>query len=355
MNHFVAALARVRAAMLLAVASAPVCAAEPIGWTKVTDAAGWQPRDSQGEVVFKDQLWIFGGWFDSFEAPPRDVWSSADGKTWKLVEKEAPWKHSDLPMTLAFKRPDVAHGRLVQRPPAGPLGQQRSLVVDRRRRVGASHRRRRLDAAHRRRRGRVQGQDVDPRRHRELLLRRREEPEERRLVFGRRQGVEAGDGRRRLVAAGLSPGGRAERQDLRLRRRQLRAEVPRAKRRLVLRRRRPVGAGHRGRSLVAAALVLGGRLSRPHVGARRLVEQSVQELGRCLALGRRQDLEAVQERNHLERAPRALACTSSRTNSGSPAATPSPSAAKSGRCSYLPIGPATTRSTFSVTSLDDTT
>lgn len=71
-------------------------------WVKETDQAGWQPRDSQGEVVYNGQLWIFGGWFNSFEAPPRDVWSSPDGKTWKLVEKTAPWKHSDLPMTLVF-------------------------------------------------------------------------------------------------------------------------------------------------------------------------------------------------------------------------------------------------------------
>ena len=72
-------------------------------WVKVTGQAGWQPRDSSGEVVFRNQLWILGGWFDSFAAPPRDVWSSPDGKTWKLVTKEAPWKHSDLPMTLVFK------------------------------------------------------------------------------------------------------------------------------------------------------------------------------------------------------------------------------------------------------------
>src|SRR6266704_7030600 len=74
-----------------------------LDWVKVTEKAPWQPRDSAGEVVFKDQLWIMGGWFDSFSAPPRDVWSSADGKTWKLVTKEAPWKHSDLPMSLVFK------------------------------------------------------------------------------------------------------------------------------------------------------------------------------------------------------------------------------------------------------------
>src|SRR5437868_15342085 len=71
-------------------------------WIRVTEKAGWQPRDSSGEVVFKDRLWILGGWFNSFAAPPRDVWSSADGKTWNLVAKEAPWKHSDLPMTVAF-------------------------------------------------------------------------------------------------------------------------------------------------------------------------------------------------------------------------------------------------------------
>jgi hypothetical protein len=72
-------------------------------WTRVTDRAGWQPRDSSGEVVFKDQLWILGGWFDSFAAPPRDVWSSTDGKTWKCVTQQAPWKHSDLPMTVVFQ------------------------------------------------------------------------------------------------------------------------------------------------------------------------------------------------------------------------------------------------------------
>tara|TARA_R110002111_G_C6008015_1_gene374377 strand:- start:21435 stop:23612 length:2178 start_codon:yes stop_codon:yes gene_type:complete len=74
-----------------------------LNWVQVTEKAGWQPRDSQGELVFKDQLWIFGGWFNSYEAPPRDVWNSSDGKTWNLVTKQAPWIHSDLPMTIAFK------------------------------------------------------------------------------------------------------------------------------------------------------------------------------------------------------------------------------------------------------------
>lgn len=72
-------------------------------WRLVTGAAGWQPRDSQGELVYRDKLWILGGWFNSMEAPPRDVWASADGRQWELVEKNAAWIHSDLPMAITFK------------------------------------------------------------------------------------------------------------------------------------------------------------------------------------------------------------------------------------------------------------
>lgn len=77
-------------------------APQTFDWVKVTEKAEWQARDSSGEMVFRDQLWILGGWFDSFAAPPRDVWSSADGKGWKKVASEAPWKYSDLPMTATF-------------------------------------------------------------------------------------------------------------------------------------------------------------------------------------------------------------------------------------------------------------
>jgi hypothetical protein len=64
--------------------------------------AAWQPRDSQAECVFRDQLWIMGGWFQSYEAPPRDVWSSRDGRRWNQITPSAPWLHSDLPMAITF-------------------------------------------------------------------------------------------------------------------------------------------------------------------------------------------------------------------------------------------------------------
>ena len=76
---------------------------EAANWVKVTDNAGWRPRDSQGEVVYNDKMWIFGGWFDSFVPAPRDVWCSSDGKNWEMVTNTAGWKSSDIPMTLVFK------------------------------------------------------------------------------------------------------------------------------------------------------------------------------------------------------------------------------------------------------------
>lgn len=74
-----------------------------VRWVKEVDSAEWKPRDSSGELVFKNKLWIMGGWHNSFEAPPRDVWSSSDGVRWQQVTAEAPWKHSDFPMTVVFK------------------------------------------------------------------------------------------------------------------------------------------------------------------------------------------------------------------------------------------------------------
>ena len=75
---------------------------DDVKWNLVTPKAKWQARDSAGELVLNNRLWIMGGWFDSYSAPPRDVWSSEDGKSWKLANAEAPWKHSDLPMTTSF-------------------------------------------------------------------------------------------------------------------------------------------------------------------------------------------------------------------------------------------------------------
>ncbi len=74
-----------------------------VNWMLETPNAAWQARDSQGELVYKNKLWILGGWFNSMDAPPRDVWNSSNGKSWQLINNNAPWIHSDLPMSIVFK------------------------------------------------------------------------------------------------------------------------------------------------------------------------------------------------------------------------------------------------------------
>ncbi|HRU06273.1 MAG TPA: galactose oxidase [Candidatus Brocadiia bacterium] len=72
-------------------------------WEKVTDQAEWQARDSAGEFVFMDHMWILGGWFSPQTPNPRDVWKSADGKHWTRVVETAPWEHSDLSAVMVFR------------------------------------------------------------------------------------------------------------------------------------------------------------------------------------------------------------------------------------------------------------
>jgi hypothetical protein len=71
---------------------------------KVADHATWAPRDSCGEVVYKDKMWLLGGWFTSHDVGPRDVWCSTDGASWTLITRTAGWTHGDLPTTLVHDR-----------------------------------------------------------------------------------------------------------------------------------------------------------------------------------------------------------------------------------------------------------
>jgi len=51
-------------------------------WVKVLEAAPWTPRDSAGELVFNNHLWLFGGYTPELV---NDVWRSADGIAWEKV------------------------------------------------------------------------------------------------------------------------------------------------------------------------------------------------------------------------------------------------------------------------------
>jgi hypothetical protein len=66
-------------------------------WECVTPRADFAARDGAGALVFRDRMWLLGGWNpgDKEHFPQvcnSEVWSSADGRDWRL-ETHAPWEN----------------------------------------------------------------------------------------------------------------------------------------------------------------------------------------------------------------------------------------------------------------------
>jgi hypothetical protein len=62
----------------------------------------WEGRHTAGYAVFKDKLWIIGG--DVNQGHYHfDVWNSADGKNWALIADKAPWGPRALHYTVVFR------------------------------------------------------------------------------------------------------------------------------------------------------------------------------------------------------------------------------------------------------------
>jgi hypothetical protein len=69
-------------------------------WERLTESAGWAPRAGLTSIVFRDEIYVFGGSFNDDPAviggPPlrvyfNDVWKSRDGQSWELLTDDAPW------------------------------------------------------------------------------------------------------------------------------------------------------------------------------------------------------------------------------------------------------------------------
>ena len=57
---------------------------------KFDRASDWEGRHTAGYAVFKNKMWIVGG--DANQGHyQNDLWNSADGKKWALVNKAVPW------------------------------------------------------------------------------------------------------------------------------------------------------------------------------------------------------------------------------------------------------------------------
>jgi len=100
-------LLRAAAMILLLVTgnASTVCSGEPV-WENVLKHAPWTARDSAGEVVFHGKMWLLGGWTIDADGRFRrlnDIWNSEDGVSWNLVVPEAPWPVRNLPGSVVFR------------------------------------------------------------------------------------------------------------------------------------------------------------------------------------------------------------------------------------------------------------
>ncbi len=71
-------------------ANGPLSPTEVVGasWSRALTREIWPNRDSHSALVYKDRLWVLGGWG---AGPLGDVWSSADGLSWQIATEEAAW------------------------------------------------------------------------------------------------------------------------------------------------------------------------------------------------------------------------------------------------------------------------
>ena len=71
-------------------------------WELITDKAPWKGRHGHAVVVYKDKMWIVGGW-DGICCGINDVWYSDDGLNWKKTLEDSPWEGREDHNVLVFK------------------------------------------------------------------------------------------------------------------------------------------------------------------------------------------------------------------------------------------------------------
>ena len=61
-------------------------------WERVAEHAPWTPRIWFSAAVYRDRLWILGGWSNHPSKNRGDVWYSRDGKEWAQLRSNVVWK-----------------------------------------------------------------------------------------------------------------------------------------------------------------------------------------------------------------------------------------------------------------------
>ena len=78
------------------------CSADGVHWERVTDAAAWTQRMWFSLVVYRDRMWVLGGW-NRVDGDFGDVWYSEDGAHWKEMKSDLIWSPRHEHSTYVFK------------------------------------------------------------------------------------------------------------------------------------------------------------------------------------------------------------------------------------------------------------
>lgn len=78
------------------------CLEDGVNWKKVTSFAQWNPRMWFSSLVYRDRIWVLGGWSDE-NKNFGDVWYSKDGKDWIELKSDITWIKRHEHSTFLFK------------------------------------------------------------------------------------------------------------------------------------------------------------------------------------------------------------------------------------------------------------
>jgi len=77
-------------------------------WEVIAERSNLPPRVFYGSAVFKDKIWLFGGW--DGRKYYNDVWTSDDGVNWKRVSDSTAWTPRTVGNVIVYKNKFWFHG-----------------------------------------------------------------------------------------------------------------------------------------------------------------------------------------------------------------------------------------------------
>jgi hypothetical protein len=77
--------------------------ADGVHWTQVCDQAPWPPRLWFSSVVYRDRMWVLGGWSNHPSKNWGDVWYSSDGTNWTQLKSNFIWKERHEHSAFVFQ------------------------------------------------------------------------------------------------------------------------------------------------------------------------------------------------------------------------------------------------------------